>query len=386
MKGWERNVKRSVKLLGTGAVLGLALFPTALVGPAAAAHVGCGDVIMEDTILDSDIGPCTGTGLVIVADGVTLTMNGHRVFGTAEPGEGAGILVEDRQNVHIRNGTVQFFDAGVALLGGGGHRVNNMNVLDNVGSGATDFGDGIAVSDSADNVIQLNTVRGNGIYSGIGLFGAGSTGNLIHANLVEGNDILSSPTGPQQDDGIRLEPGTSANVVTENRVYENGLDGIAIFAGSNDNVVRHNDIRRNGAHGQAHRQGDGIAVFNRATRNLIAQNQVLDNGANGIFLRGPLTFGTTTIPGATNNEVLRNRTGNNGPIPGPGGPRFDLRDNNPDCDANTWFRNTYLTAFPACTTLGGGGPVVPAAASTAASVAATSAEVEVGSTSTRPTE
>lgn len=355
MRGWEPNVKRSVKLLGTTAVLGLALSPAALVGPAAAGHVACGDVIMEDTILDSDVGPCTGTGLVIGADGVTLTLNGFRVFGTAAPGEGAGILVEDRQDVHIRNGTVQFFDAGVALLGGGGHRVNDMSVLDNVGSGATDFGDGIAISDSADNVIQVNTVRGNGIYSGIGVFGAGSTGNLIHANLVEQNDLAASPTSSQQDDGIRLEPGTSFNTVTENRVYDNGLDGIAIFFRSTDNVVRHNDVRRNGAHDRPHRQGDGIAVFNLANRNLIAQNNVFDNGANGIFLRGPTASG---IAGATDNDVLRNRTGNNGPIPGPGGARFDLRDNNPDCDANRWFRNTYLTAFPACTTPGGGGPPV----------------------------
>ncbi|HEV2767285.1 MAG TPA: hypothetical protein VGV63_06240, partial [Acidimicrobiales bacterium] len=90
--------------------------------------------------------------------------------------------------------------------------------------------------------------------------------------------------------------------------------------------------------------------------NLIEKNNVFDNGANGIFLRGPIVRPTFSAPGATNNEVLKNATGNNGPIPGPGGARYDLRDNNPACDANRWFRNTYLTAFPECTTAGGSGP------------------------------
>lgn len=377
-------MKRSAKIIGVGSVLGLVLSLTALVGPAAASHVGCGDVITQNTTLDTDVGPCDGTGLVIGADGITLDLGGHRVFGTAEPGEGAGILIEDRENVRVANGTVQLFDAGVAILGGGSNRVGKVQALDNVGSGATDFGDGIAVSDSVDNLILQNVVRGNGIYSGIGIFGAGSTGNVIDRNLVEGNAILSSPTGPQQDDGIRLEPNTSFNVVTNNRVYDNGLDGIAIFFNSTDNVVRRNDIRRNGAHDQVHRQGDGIAVFNRGDRNLIEDNRVFDNGANGIFLRGPLTLPTVTIPGATDNDVLNNFTGNNGPIPGPGGFRYDLRDNNPDCDNNNWFGNTYLTAFPVCTTVGGSGPpIAPAASAASTALVAASVEPEVGSTSTR---
>ncbi len=376
-------MKRSAKIIGVGSVLGLVLSLTALVGPAAANHVGCGDVITQNTTLDSDVGPCAGTGLIIGADGITLNLGGHRVFGTPDPGEGAGILIEDRTDVTVTNGAAQFFDAGVAILGGGSNRVISIRAIDNVGSGATDFGDGIAVSDSADNLISRNIVRRNGIYSGIGIFGAGSTGNTIDRNLVENNDFLTSPTGPQQDDGIRLEPNTSFNVVTNNRVYGNGLDGIAIFFNSTDNVVSRNDIRRNGAHGQVHRQGDGIAVFNRADRNLIEDNRVFDNGANGIFLRGP-AGPTGAIPGAMNNEILNNFTGNNGPIPGPGGPRFDLRDNNPNCDNNNWFGNTYLTAFPACTTAGGSGPPIAAAASAASTASeAASVEPEVGSTSTR---
>lgn len=364
-------------MLGVGSVLGLVLSLTALVGPAAAGHVECGDVITEDTTLDSSVGPCDGTGLVIGADGITLDLGRNRVFGDGD-GDAPGILLEDRQGVTIVNGATQFFGTGVAVVGGSGNTVANHRAIDNVGGG--NFGEGILLDTTDDNVLRGNIASRNGPFAGITFLGD-SSGNTVDRNLVESNNFLTSPIGPQQDDGIRLENFANNNLITRNRVYDNGLDGIALFADTFDNVVRQNDVRLNGDHDQVHRQGDGIAVFNRATGNLVEENRVFDNGANGIFLRGPIGPGGI-IPGATNNRVLNNFTGNNGPIPGPGGPRYDLRDNNPACDNNTWFGNTYLTAFPECTTIGGSGPdVTPVAGSAAA--ATTSDEPEVGSTPSR---
>lgn len=354
-----------------------------LAGSASASHVGCGAVLTQSTTLDTDVGPCDGTAIVLGADGITLNLGGHRVLGDGD-GDAPGILAEDRHGVVVTKGVVSRFGSGVAIVGGSGNTVSKVEALDNVGDGG-DFGDGILVDTSTDNVLSKNVARGNGPYSGITLLGR-SARNTIDKNLVEHNKILSSPTGPQQDDGIRLENFANSNTITKNDVYDNGLDGIALFADTFDNVVEKNDVRRNGAHDQPHRQGDGIAVFNRSTGNRIEKNSVFDNGANGIFLRGPVVIGTRTIPGATNNQVLSNSTGNNGPIPGPGGPRYDLRDNNPSCDANRWFANTYLTAFPECTTLGGHGPSAgPAAPASraAAAMAAQGQSPEVGSTSSR---
>ena len=332
------------------------LATTATAGPASASHVGCGDVITQDTTLDSDVGPCDGTALLVGADNVTLDLRGYRVLGDGD-GDAPGILVENRQGVVVTRGRVEQFGSGVAIVGGSGNTVIKMETIDNVGNG--DFGDGILLDDSSNNLLSKNVARGNGPYGGISLLGS-SGFNTIEKNLVEFNDILSGPNGPQQDDGIRLENGANNNLISKNNVYDNGLDGIALFADTFDNVVEKNDIRRNGAHDQVHRQGDGIAVFNRSTGNLIEKNTVFDNGANGIFLRGPIVRPNGSIvPGATDNQILKNHTGNNGPIPGPGGPRYDLRDNNPDCDANQWFANTYLTAFPECTTVGGSGPKPP---------------------------
>ena len=333
------------------------LVGSTLTGTASASHVQCGDVITEDTRLDSDIGPCDGVALTVAADNVTLDLRGYTVSGDGD-GDTPGILVEDRQGVVVTNGTVTRFGSGVAIVGGSGNTVTKVEAIDNVGNG--DYGDGILIDASSGNVISKNVARGNGPYSGITLLN-GASFNTIEKNLVEFNNIRTGTNGPQQDDGIRLEPGAHDNLISKNNVYDNGLDGIALFAGSVNNVVEKNDIRRNGFHTQVHRQGDGIAVFNRSTDNLIEKNTVFDNAANGIFLRGP-AGATGQIPGATNNEILKNKTGNNGPLPGPGGFRYDLRDGNPNCDANRWFGNTYLTAFPECTTIGGSGPSTATAA------------------------
>ncbi|MDP9419827.1 MAG: hypothetical protein M3P53_06730 [Actinomycetota bacterium] len=92
-------MSRITRAVGAGATLALLLGSSTLVGTATADHVGCGAVITANVTLDADVGPCTGTGLIVGADNLTLNLGGHRVFATAGTGEGAGILLEDRQSV-----------------------------------------------------------------------------------------------------------------------------------------------------------------------------------------------------------------------------------------------------------------------------------------------
>lgn len=313
----------------TVAVLGLA-------APAAASHVSCGDVITTDTTLDSDVGPCVASdGIIIGADGITLDLNGFEVFGGPLDGEGnIGVRLNGRLNVTVTNGTVRDFDAGVALIGGStSNKITAITARDNIGSTLSAFGDGIAISDSHDNLIKDNIATGNGPFDGIGLFGS-SSGNTINHNTVTNNDVASSPT-VNQDDGIRLEPGTSNNKVVNNTVHGNGLDGIAVFFQSTGNVIENNDIRDNGFHDKIHRKGDGIRVFSEGNNTLIKSNSVFDNAANGIRVD------------SLNNDILDNKTGGNGVgIEN----AFDLHDSNENCDNNTWSNNSFDTANPPCTT------------------------------------
>ena len=307
------------------------------VGTAAATHVGCGTVITQNTTLDSDVGPCPNNGIIVGADNITLNLNGYRVFGTPNSGDGAGILLEDRTGVTVTKGTVSDFDAGVAILGGGNNTVSKLTARDNIGSLTSDFGDGIAISSSNNNVIEKNTVVHNGPYDGIGLFGT-SSGNLIEKNVVTDNNICT-PVGTRvmcQDDGIRLEHGTTNNTVTKNEVIRNGLDGIAVFNTATDNVITKNVVEGNGFHVALHRKGDGIRLFAGANRTLIEKNRVFNNAANGIIVQ------------SQSNQILKNETGGNAAAGAPN--TYDLRDTNPNCDLNIWRGNTYVTANPACTT------------------------------------
>jgi hypothetical protein len=53
----------------------------AIAGPANAQTVSCGQVITANTRVANDLINCPGTGLVIVADSITLDLNGHLIDG-----------------------------------------------------------------------------------------------------------------------------------------------------------------------------------------------------------------------------------------------------------------------------------------------------------------
>ena len=91
--------------------------------------------ITTDLTLTADLGPCPGDGIVIVADGVTLDLNGHSIIGDgSRTGLHPGVTVLGRRQVTVKGGTVRGFDAGVSLVGGGRNTVTQMVVQDNLGA------------------------------------------------------------------------------------------------------------------------------------------------------------------------------------------------------------------------------------------------------------
>lgn len=337
------------------AVLAVMAFASPTAGAQPASNVQCGDVITEHTVLTSDVGPCPNHGIIVGADRIRLDLNGHRVFGTPDDGDGAGVLLRQRSGVVVSGGTVSDFDAGVAIIGGSANRITDITARDNIGhTGTSDdgadvqFGDGIAILSSTDNLVSRNRVVHNGPFSGIGLFqevdgdhpreiDGPTTGNRIQNNTVADNDVCRVPPGDPgfprgfcDNDGIRLEPGVHGNSVTGNTVTGSALDGIALFFQAADNVVTNNEVSGNGFHDAFHRKGDGIRVFLEADRTRINANRVFDNAAYGI------------IVGSVDNRILGNKTGGN--------EIFDLFDQNEGCDDNQWRGNTFDTASPDCTT------------------------------------
>lgn len=323
-----RRLRRGAIALvaSTTALAGLALTG----GTASATHSSppC-MVVTEDTTLTGDVGPCDGHGIVVRADDVTLDLNGYTVTGAKRVVEQVGILLDGVSGVTVKNGTVTGFDAGVSIEGGGGNTVTGMNVHGNVNdmiepidprSIQRDFpptpeqehqlsliectyGDGITTFDSDGNVIEGNTVTGNGPYGGITLV-EDSDGNVVRNNHVADNDLenvgvtdaggnpvwvaggrhvpagtegASRPTSmcgatevgtpgmgrgrQMQAINIRVEgPGADENLVESNKVVKGGLAGISLHSyvafpaapqvppqdPNLNNVIKGNDVSRTG--------------------------------------------------------------------------------------------------------------------------------------------
>ncbi len=259
----------------------------------------------------------------------------------------------------MRNGTVSNFTGGVVVEGGSGNLITGITARDNIGSFGSLYGDGIAILSSTDNRVIGNHAFNNGPFSGIGVYSEidadhpRGTGGVSTRNLIDGNsshDNITTRTGTvnfaqTEADGLRLEPGTIGNTVTNNQFYNNGLDGIAVFNRSTDNVLRNNFTFANGRRTAA-RRGDGIRVFAGAHRTVIEGNRVTNNGGNGI------------IVGSMSNTIRYNQAVNNGVLP-PLNPNnantftYDLNDQTANCDANVWFGNMYRTTRLPCSAAGG---------------------------------
>ena len=432
-----------MKRLGTGigmtSILALTLLSvqSLQIRASAAVVAGCGTNISTSTTLTADVGPCSGDGVVVTASNITLDLGGHRVFGTGAQVQQVGIRLQNVSGVTVRHGSVDGFAAGVLVLHGAGNTVTGLDSHDNnsttfvADNPDAEFGDGILILGSSNNLVQGNRVRHNGPFSGISVVTedvqlgppvpvTGSTladvitgpiprGNLILNNVLADNNVpLVCPSsgftpggttnggvGPctpgdpvfGEDIAIRLEgPSTTNNVVSGNTIMNSGRDGISVEntnnpdnAPSSDNEISHNRVLANG-----YQTTVFDAVFNSRL------------GGDGIFLRCFPFFsvlsGCPTRITIQRNQVLNNASdgiatgrstsnavignvaeGNPGISPALQGYQpYDGRDGNPTCDNNTWLDNTFGTVFRGCERghLGWGAP--PGASLGSATAAATS--------------
>lgn len=318
-------LRRTLVLTSTAALSATSLVVGA--GPASAVHVACGQTIVVSTTLDSNVGPCA-KGITIGANSVVLDLNGFTISGTPAGGEGPGILVSERTGVTVKNGTVTLFDTGVAIEGGSGNTVTNMNIRENRGTG--DYGEGVLLLDTSANTVSNNRITNNGQYGGISIL-------IGRNNLVEGNQIVGNNMSPTNTSGIRLEnigrTASTGNTIRNNLVQGSGLDGIQIFAGGSDNVISRNTVLNSNR--------DGITAFAGSNRNIIEDNQVRFNGfgpisGHGIYIRA--AAGQFAAPAG--NIIRRNVAAGNFAL--------DLRDGQPTCGTNVWSANQAVTGNPPC--------------------------------------
>ncbi len=277
-------------------------------GPAQAAHIECGEVITESVTLDSDVGPCPGDGLIVSGSNITVDLGGHRVFALNGPGDNAGIRLmnppDGVSGVTVQNGTVEGFDAGVAIMGGSGNTVQDMTVQNNINDfqgRPCDLGDGVAILNSDDNRILDNLIVHNGPYGGVSVI-EDSDRNLISGNTVLNHNVrspgVSGCGNTNQDEGIRIEgPGANDNIVENNRVEVSGLAGIGLHGyvcnpqpgeeatdPNTGTIVRRNTVQNNEQDGISFLQQGPAHIVCPSWGNTIERNISSTNGGDGIFV------------------------------------------------------------------------------------------------------
>jgi parallel beta-helix repeat protein len=224
-------------------------------------------------------------GIKVQANNVTIDLNGYSISGNNSSG-GYGVYMNGRSNVEIRNGTIRNFGShGIYEeneTSGRSHRVINVRVMNNKGSGILLNGNNYLVKDcTASNnnthgiaTGQNSNISGNTVYSNGGYGIRAYPGSTVIGNTVRGNGDL----------GIFAGHGSTVN---SNTAYDNGWDGIGTDYGC---TVKNNTTYFNQQYG-----------INPGSYNLVDGNTAYDNNQSGgsftnISPCGSCTFGVNSAP------------------------------------------------------------------------------------------
>jgi hypothetical protein len=242
-------------------------------GQASASHVSCGDVITENTRLDSDLDcfDSDGPALVIGADRVRLDLGGHRI----QLGFGIGVLNEGHDKVRIEDGNV-VAPCGTPILLRGADR-NRLKDL-SAGGGCS----GVVLEDSDENRLVRNQ------------FGA-DDGGLELRNGSDRNVIERNALGAGIGIPLQIFSDSDGNLIRRNSFIGGEHGGLFVGSGSDDTTVQRNELFGGG---YLIPNDEGIEVVAETTNTLLVRNEVRGFRASGIRVDSP----STTLTRNTSND------------------------------------------------------------------------------------
>jgi hypothetical protein len=266
--------------------LAAALFALAP-GTASAQALTCGEIITEDTTLQNDVTDCSGDGLVIGAERITLDLNGHSVTGSlcdTDCTANTGIdNTAGYDRVRILNGTVGGFEHSVQLVGA---QENTLSGLTVGGFPVSNPFIGISLSHSHDNELDGITVLGG---APAVLLSASDRNRISDSSIVGGVSIrvgrsiaLIDGSDENRVRRSRLdgEEGAAIFDSTGNRLVHNSVDGGSDalgLAGARRTVIARNTLRSSG------NGAITIVMYSDSDENVIRDNEM---PSNGILIRG----------------------------------------------------------------------------------------------------
>lgn len=287
--------------------------------PPAEANDLCGATITAGTVLTRNQ-MCTGNGITIGADNVTLDLNGFSIIGPVTVTLGqvggrcsafagdiltTGVIVSGRTGVTIKGpGSIQGFGKGVFITGGTNNQVRNgVKVTKNVSNG-------IQLVSTTQNIIKEDDISLN---CGFGVELIAAHGNQITENICDKN------SGPPSCACVSLLASNN-NEIKENKMDQNGDVGVRV-AGSNGNTIEENVITNTNFLGSP---TPGIVV-DGSSQNAVTENTSNSN-SHGIIL----SFSSANT--LKENTALTNTVFDLAEIPIPNAP----------CP-NTWLENVFVT-------------------------------------------
>jgi parallel beta-helix repeat protein len=159
----------------------------------------CGVTLMTSATLNADIGPCSGDGLVIGRNGITLNCAGHTITGSDT---GVGISLTRRTKVTVKNCNVKGFSEGFWLYYSNGSTLSKNVAYNDI--------IGFLFHHSSKNTLKWNTADRSSSSVGFAVEFASSY------NRFTNNVAMNSNVGFQAD------TDSNYNVFTKNIAYNDG--------------------------------------------------------------------------------------------------------------------------------------------------------------------
>ncbi len=254
-----------------------------------------------------------------------MFLNGFTVSCSGESGD--GIVLNGTGAFLSGPGTVTGCFDGVNVAGSGHHTVLNLTVRNN------DFA-GVDV-ESDNNTIAFVTARDNG--DG---FDVGGDFNSLVQNTATGNGVNPS----DEANGFHIEG--NHNTLDGNTAKNNQGNGIDI---DGDHNTLHANVSTGNGLGSDVDEQNGFDI--EGSNNILSNNVASGNIKDGFWVdadHNTLVANSgihVTISGQfesiTGNTALNNNTSSSP-------TDYDLRDDNPTCDSNSWIVDTFGTKSQAC--------------------------------------
>ncbi len=179
----------------------LVLFSVVILQNVMAAHVSCGNIVVSDTVLDSNLF-CSGFGLAAGTGNIIIDCNGYQITGS---GGSVGIST-NQQAVTIKNCVISNFSRGITLISSSNKILNNTLVSMQTGI--------LLEGNAHGNVISNNTIHATAWGIDMAPIGSTPSNNRVWKNTVTAAGIRSPTAGNNtfcNSVGNRYLDGAGAN-------------------------------------------------------------------------------------------------------------------------------------------------------------------------------